>query len=142
VALVTEYKGFLNGMMINNILPLLSGVVVGIILFQTAVVAPTVFKGLGADNAGPFLRQVFPKFFAILMMVGIVKVILATAVADVPEIWVAGSTFLLAGLSYRLIPKTNKARDEGNESVFKKLHFASVLMTVIMLIMNAGSIAL
>jgi len=94
VALVTEYKGFLNGMMINNILPLLSGVVVGIILFQTAVVAPTVFKGLGADNAGPFLRQVFPKFFAILMMVGIVKVILATAVADVPEIWVAGSTFL------------------------------------------------
>ena len=129
-------------MMINNILPLLSGVAVGIILFQTAVIAPTVFKGLGADNAGPFLRKVFPKFFAILMVVGIVKVILATAVADVPEIWVAGSTFLLAGLSYRLIPKTNKARDEGNESVFKKLHFESVLMTVIMLIMNAVSIAL
>ncbi len=62
MALVTEYKGFLNGMMINNILPLLSGVVVGIILFQTAVVAPTVFKGLGADNAGPFLRQCSQNF--------------------------------------------------------------------------------
>ena len=129
-------------MVVDSILSLLSGVAVGVILFQTAVIAPTVFRGLGADHAGPFLRKVFPKFFMVLMVLGIVKGTFAATAGQIPEIWVAGGTFLLAGLSYRLIPQTNKVRDEGDESAFKKLHFASVLMTVIILIINAGSIAL
>ena len=46
--------------MMSNVPTFLNGLVVGVILFQTAIIAPTVFRGLGPDQAGPFLRKVFP----------------------------------------------------------------------------------
>ena len=72
-------------MVVDSILSLLSGVAVGVILFQTAVIAPTVFKGLGAEHAGPFLRKVFPKFFMILMVLGIVKGMFAATAGQIPR---------------------------------------------------------
>ena len=41
---------------------LLSGVISGMILFQTAIVAPVVFTTLDAENASKFLRKIFPRF--------------------------------------------------------------------------------
>ena len=35
---------------------------------------------------------------------------------------------------------TNKSRDEGNEKSFKRLHLASVLLTLSMLAINLASI--
>ena len=40
--------------MIDHAPLFLSGLLVGVIIFQTAIIAPTVFIGLGADHAGPF----------------------------------------------------------------------------------------
>ena len=54
---------------------LLSGLICGVILFQTAIIAPSIFKVLSPDNAGPFLRTIFPKLFmfvALLSGVGFV----------------------------------------------------------------------
>ena len=47
----------------ENVTILFSGLVVGIIVFHTAIIAPTVFRSLTLDDAGTFLRTVFPKFF-------------------------------------------------------------------------------
>ena len=46
----------------------LNGVVIGIIILQTSVVAPSVFRVLGEEHAGKFLRSLFPKFFVILVI--------------------------------------------------------------------------
>ena len=53
--------------------------------------------------------------------------------------YIGGATFALAVIAYLLIPMTNKQRDEKNEKAFKRLHRASVLMTVIILLFNLAS---
>ena len=40
---------------------LFSGVISGMILFHVGIVAPTLFKTVPSNEAGPFLRIVFPK---------------------------------------------------------------------------------
>jgi hypothetical protein len=50
---------------------LLGGVSLGIIVFQSAVVAPLVFAQLKNGASGPFLRALFPRFFLILAGLGL-----------------------------------------------------------------------
>lgn len=128
--------------MTSNLLTFLNGLVVGVILFQTAVIAPTVFRSLGPDQAGPFLRKVFPKFFVVLVVMGIAGAISALASDASYQLWICLVTLTLGLLAYLLIPMTNKSRDEGNEKLFKKLHNASVLMTVLILVVNLFGLAL
>jgi hypothetical protein len=122
-----------------NLSILLSGITVGIILFQTAVIAPTVFRGLGPDHAGPFLRKVFPKFFVFIAGLGLFTLGSAMTNDLILQSWVGGLTTFFATCAYVIIPRTNKARDEGHEKSFKRLHNASVMMTVVMLLLNLSS---
>ena len=128
--------------MMSNIPTFLNGLVVGVILFQTAIIAPTVFRSLGPDQAGPFLRKVFPKFFVVLVVIGISGAISAVASDAIYQLGICLVTLTLGLLAYLLIPMTNKSRDEGNEKLFKKLHNASVSMTVLILIVNLFGLAL
>ena len=128
--------------MTSNLLTFLNGLVVGVILFQTAVIAPTVFRSLGPDQAGPFLRKVFPKFFVVLVVMGIAGAIAALASDANYQLWICLVTLTLGLLAFLLIPMTNKSRDDGNEKLFKKLHNASVLMTVLILVVNLFGLAL
>lgn len=128
--------------MTSNLPTFLNGLVVGVILFQTAVIAPTVFRSLGPDQAGPFLRKVFPKFFVVLVVMGIAGAISALASDANYQLWICLVTLTLGILAYLLIPMTNKSRDDGNEKLFKKLHNASVLMTVLILVVNLFGLAL
>ena len=128
--------------MINTLPVFLSGLVVGVILFQTAIIAPTVFRGLEPDQAGPFLRKVFPKFFVVLAAMGVVGAILSLVGGATFQLWIFLITLVLGTLAYLLIPMTNKSRDDGNEKLFKKLHNASVIMTVSILIVNLFGLAL
>ena len=126
----------------SNVPTFLNGLVVGVILFQTAIIAPTVFRGLGPDQAGPFLRKVFPKFFVVLVVMGTAGAISALASDASYQLWICLVTLTLGLLAYLLIPMTNKSRDEGNEKLFKKLHNASVLMTILILVVNLFGLAL
>ena len=56
---------------------LLSGVISGMILFQTAIVAPVVFTTLDAENASKFLRKIFPRFFMVIFILGISALIVS-----------------------------------------------------------------
>ena len=127
--------------MTSNLPTFLNGLVVGVILFQTAVIAPTVFRSLGPDQAGPFLRKVFPKFFVVLVVMGIAGAISALDSDASYQLWICLVTLTLGILAYLLIPMTNKSRDDGNEKLFKKLHNASVLMTVLILVVNLLGLA-
>ena len=59
----------------NKLSVLLTGIIIGVILFQTIVVAPTVFKSLGAELASPFLRAIFPRLFLFVALCGFVSCI-------------------------------------------------------------------
>tara|TARA_B100000965_G_scaffold127616_1_gene106134 strand:+ start:448 stop:831 length:384 start_codon:yes stop_codon:yes gene_type:complete len=113
---------------------LLSGIAAGAILFQTSIIAPSVFKVLEASQAKVFLRTIFPKLFNMLVVLGTLMLILF--LLGKGNIYVAIITMLLPFICGRLVPATNKARDEGNDEMFKKLHTISVVLTVIVLLSN------
>ncbi|HCX88020.1 MAG TPA: DUF4149 domain-containing protein [Gammaproteobacteria bacterium] len=109
---------------------LLAGASLGIIVFQSAVLAPLVFSQLKDGSSGPFLRALFPRFFLILAALGL-AIALSSYLGDFTRGAVLGCVALvLALIAYALIPGTNRARDEGRTTVFKRLHLASVLLTL------------
>ena len=123
---------------ISDYLIILSGIDSRIILFQTALIAPTVFKVLEAESAGAFLRTIFPRFFLIIMGLSVLMFVLAFFSEDLEAMSfvLPGVTLLFSSISYLVIPETNRARDEGEEKTFKVLHSLTVLLTLIILILN------
>ena len=114
------------------------GMIVGIIVLQTAIVAPTLFKNLDIKDFGKVIRALWPKFFVFLSVLGaatLVALFLEDA-ASTARYVIAGMTTLFAVVCYAIIPATNKATDEGNQKLFNILHKTSVYLTVIMLLMN------
>ena len=113
---------------------LLSGIAAGAILFHTAIIAPTVFKTLGPAEVKIFLRAVFPKLFNLLVFLGIIMLVLFFF--GMGSIYVALTTTILPLVCGKLVPATNKARDEGNDIAFKRLHSISIALTVVVLLSN------
>ena len=116
------------------------GMIVGFILLQTAIVAPTLFKKLDIKDFGVVIRALWPKFFMWLTVFGAASVV-DLYFHDDPSLihyGIAGSTALFALICYLIIPATNRATDEGNEKLFKILHKVSVYLTVIILLANIG----
>ncbi len=118
----------------NNLYPFLSGLMAGMILFQAALNAPTIFKVFSEEQAGPFLRVIFPKLFlnvAILSLIGLVIAIIGNRLSLQLLFF---SALLLMSIAYLLVPATNKARDENRDKSFKYLHLTSVILTLFTLI--------
>ena len=115
---------------------LLSGLISGVILFQTAIIAPSVFKVLSLDNAGPFLRLIFPKLFMFVAILSLVGFVLSLISSNALGLIVFFISLLSMLICYYIVPNTNRARDEGNDKVFKKLHTVSVVLTMLVLLSN------
>tara|TARA_B100001029_G_C15041677_1_gene444097 strand:+ start:101 stop:481 length:381 start_codon:yes stop_codon:yes gene_type:complete len=114
------------------------GMAIGIILFQTAIIAPSLFKKLDKDAFGTVIRALWPKFFVLVGFIG-----LGTLVtlyfhdhSSMTQYAIAGSTALFSLICYAIIPATNRATDEGNEKRFNILHKLSVYLTIMILISN------
>ena len=117
-----------------NTFVFLSGIAVGIILFQSALIAPTVLKTLDAKATSNFLRAIWPKFFVVLSVIGGAAAIAfwKDDIAAVNRIL----TVLLVALpvfAYAIIPATNRAADREDHARFKVLHRLSVLTTLALL---------
>ena len=122
--------------MLTNFQILLSGLICGVILFQTAVIAPSIFKVLSLDNAGPFLRLIFPKLFMFVAMLSLIGFVLSLIASNILGLIVFFGSLLFMLICYFIVPITNRVRDEGNDNAFKKLHTVSVVLTMIVLLSN------
>ncbi len=114
------------------------GMIVGFILLQTAIIAPTLFKKLDIKDFGTVIRALWPKFFLCLTVFGVASVVVLYFHSD-PSIFhysISASTAIFAFICYAIIPATNRASDEGNKKTFNILHKISVYLTVIILISN------
>ena len=94
-------------------MPQLSAILIafslGAMIFFSAVVAPTIFRTIPAEEAGKLLRAVFPNYF----LANGVLAVLAGAVAARP---LESSVLVICGLTmlavnYFAIPKINSLRD-------------------------------
>ena len=123
-------------MFADKIYILISGLIVGIILYQSSIVAITVFKNLDEKNTSIFLRKIFPQFFKAIIFLNATSLILSFFSFSVIKIIVSFSSIILALICFYIIPETNKAADEKNQKRFKNLHTLSVVSTMLILIMN------
>jgi magnesium-transporting ATPase (P-type) len=115
---------------------ILSGVISGMILFQTAIVAPVVFTTLDAENASKFLRKIFPRFFMVIFILGISALIVSSVFLSIQGIIIAAITAISMFISYLVVPATNKARDEERSKAFRRLHTLTVVLTLFTLLAN------
>ena len=117
-----------------------AGLTVGLILLQTAIVAPSLAKTLSREEYGVSSRTIWTKFFLLLSGLGIATLMvlwLTSWDAAIPFV-IAGCTVVLPAICDAMIPAPNRATDPGDTSLLKKLHVASVLLTVGVLIGNIG----
>ena len=123
---------------------LISGISAGVILFQSLVVASSIFKVLPEDNAGILLRNLFPKFFQFLAALALsaLAIGLVYGLEFFPLVFMQLVNFIFFVVCYSLIPATNRARDEDNKKKFGILHTVSVLLTLLALIINLSLVFL
>lgn len=114
------------------------GILVGFILLQSAIIAPTLSKTLDRQQFGVVLRALWPKFFLWLSALGLgsAAVLSLTEQATAAQYAIAGATAASSLLCYAIIPATNRATDAGDHARFKRLHMVSVSLTVLMLLGN------
>ena len=123
---------------------LISGISAGVILFQSFVVASSIFKVLPEDNAGILLRNLFPKFFQFLAALALAALTigLVYGLEFFHLVFMQLANFIFFVICYSLIPATNRARDENNKKKFGILHTVSVLLTLLALIINLSLVFL
>ena len=128
--------------MLTNLELIISGAICGIILLQTAVIAPSVFKYLDQNQTRNLLRAIFPKFFLYIIFLGTLSltISLINQIKIDGQIIIGTITVMLSLLCYLIIPATNEAKDKNNQKRFKLLHKVSVISTVIILVTNLSSV--
>lgn len=111
--------------------------VLGIMLFFSFILAPMIFKVLPPDNAGVFIRAIFPYYYLVnLLILGLVSgfyIFYQTFILDFYLVFTSALLFFF-NLVY-LMPKINKLKDEQNEKAFKISHFISVVINFAQLVM-------
>ena len=123
--------------LILNFQILISGIIIGIIFFQTALAAPIVFNNLNKSQSRIYIRNIFPKIFKTNMCLSLIQLMVNVIfLTNEISILIGLISFALSLICLLIIPAKNNATDNGNTKKFKLLHLASVLMTIIVLIIN------
>ena len=119
----------------------LHSLIVGFMLFFIGVVSPVVFKSLNNEEAGIFLRKLFPRMFLYGMILALIAFILT--INNYTSIyWIISlvSAIFFATNLFFITPRINQFRDEANlgnpqsEKNFKRFHFLSVFLFMIQLL--------
>ena len=112
---------------------------IGVIVFFSAIIAPTVFKTLDEKSAGVFLRAFFPKYYLFAIVIGLASLdlimIFNIEMSNILYIAIVSMT-ILSIISRFMIPIINNARDMGEKGKqkFNRLHALSVSLNVITLV--------
>ena len=120
--------------MLYQIIP--SSILLGALIFGTAVVAPIAITTLGETNAGSFLRKYWIVYHR-LGLFGSLSILVLTLAASTLLQNLDTSIHLLALATFsaicfffglKLIPEINAARDADQDDKFKKLHLLDVIL--------------
>ena len=117
--------------MLTQISDLITAANVGIMLFFSVAVAPTIFMVLPAEWSAAYVRKFFPKYFLFL---GITS---AVAAGLHSLAWVQITLALCAAVFFFsvfwLTPRINLARDNKQTKTFNQLHYTSVCLNLLQL---------
>tara|TARA_Y100000816_G_scaffold138469_1_gene98023 strand:- start:535 stop:921 length:387 start_codon:yes stop_codon:yes gene_type:complete len=118
--------------LIQNILAM----VLGMMIFFSFVLAPMIFKILDAENAGKFVRKIFPYYYFVNLIFLSIAIILFIIISSLEINFyitlVLAISFIFA--QFFLMPMINKLKDNNEEKKFKYAHGASVIINFIQMI--------
>ena len=116
-----------------TIFPVLS---LGMMLFFSFVIAPTVFKFLPNTQSGPYIRKLFPIYYIINAVLALGSLIAIASLGVFNIIFYANTIILvLFALCYfYLMPAINKQKAKTNRA-FKILHGSSIIINFIQIIL-------
>ncbi|MAD13811.1 MAG: hypothetical protein CMI99_02535 [Pelagibacteraceae bacterium] len=122
--------------MSEQIIMNLVSLTLGIMLFFSFVLAPMIFKVLSPENAGLFVRAIFPYYYLVnLIILGTISIFYIFYKTFNLDFYLILGTALLFLLNLVfLMPKINKYKDQKNERAFKIAHFISVIINFLQLI--------
>jgi len=120
---------------------ILVSILVGVIIFFSSVIAPTVFSSVDEKNAGLFLRAFFPKYYIfgiIISLLALLSAILLEPALNLLELSMISAILAMFVISRLMIPSINKARDMGESAKkkFDRLHMFSVILNFLALIVG------
>ena len=124
--------------MLKNLPYLNSGIIIGIILFQSIFIAPAINQLINTNEAAIFLRYIWPKFFIFIGFISIISLISVLKYKiqkSSLNIYIIIS-FVLMLSCFISVPFINNAKDVNNEFLWSILHMKTVLFTLITLILN------
>lgn len=118
--------------MLSHLCDLIVAANVGIMLFFSVAVAPTIFVVLPQEWASAYVRSFFPKYYLFLGL----TTAAAAAIAATPllQIGLAICAILFFFSRFWLTARVNRARDDKQAGVFKMLHFLSVALNMLQLV--------
>ena len=110
--------------------------VLGSMLFFSIAIAPKIFTVLPSEEAGKFVRSIFPTYY---MYNGLQYLVLTTLMfykGQTGNILYLSCLILLFFIfsNYILMPQINKSRDINNQKIFKLLHLFSVVINFLIII--------
>ena len=123
-------------------LPLVfSAMIVGITLFQSALVAPAINKLINDEDASVFLRYIWPKFFIIIAVISLVSFLILIINSNQNLFkYISLISFVLMLVCYLITPMINEAKDSLNDQLWTVLHLSTIILTFITLIINTLTI--
>ena len=121
-----------------NLIILITGMILGFMIFFPIVVAPSVFKNFNEKQSSLFLRSFFPKYYLFGIITTLIGIFISALEKDFIIIFSLSIIFLGFVFSRQyLTPLINKAKDEIIKSndlskvKFERLHRFSVIINIL-----------
>ena len=115
----------------------MTSIIFGIMLFFSFVVAPVTFTALNEENARKFIRKIFPYYYNVNLAISSFVLIffIFLKIFSLDFYLILSVAVLFAVSNFILMPLINKYRDENQDKRFKQLHFISVLINFVQIIL-------
>ena len=120
----------------DSLIQSLVAICLGMMIFFSFILAPMIFKILDPENAGKFVRKIFPYYYFVNLVFLLIVVILFLLNSKINfEFYIIVSlviSFIFA--QFILMPFINKIRDNNEENKFKYAHGFSVAINFLQMI--------
>lgn len=120
------------------LIKIIPALVLGSMLFFSIAIAPKIFTVLSNEEAGKFVRSIFPTYYKYNGLQYLILTILMLYTEKSGNILYISililSLFIFS--NYLLMPLINKSRDVNNQRRFKILHMMSVIINFLIIIFS------
>ena len=122
--------------MILNLSNFLVSGILAIMLFFSFTIAPIIFKSLDEKNARNFIRNIFPYYYFINLILSILVIVFFISLKfyGLNFYLILSVAILFAFSQFILMPMINKFRDNNEAKKFNYTHGVSVVINIIQMV--------